>query len=124
MTFVSQGFVPERLWLRGLAGKRAKVVVADVTCLTQSISTSYQQTKPLSTQHYHLTKAMKLTPTLLTLLLSCVAVSNALSLFGGDQHVLDEKLNVPGDNPLTYCREEDHILDIYKVDLEPNPPLA
>lgn len=67
---------------------------------------------------------MKIIPSLLTLLLYCVAVSNALSLFGGDQHVLDEKLDVPGDNPLSYCREEDHILDIYKVDLEPNPPLA
>ncbi|KAL2046964.1 hypothetical protein N7G274_000982 [Stereocaulon virgatum] len=68
---------------------------------------------------------MKFTQTLLSFLISCVAVSNTLSLFGGDQHVLDdEKLTVPGDNPLKYCRDEDHLLDIYKVDLDPNPPLA
>ena len=68
---------------------------------------------------------MRLISTFLTLFLSCVALSRSLSFFGDDQHILDdEELSVPGDNPLTYCRKEDHILDIYKVDLAPNPPLA
>ncbi|KAI9718665.1 MAG: Phosphatidylglycerol/phosphatidylinositol transfer protein [Chrysothrix sp. TS-e1954] len=37
----------------------------------------------------------------------------------------EEPLPVPGDNPLTYCHKpDDYILDIEKVDLAPNPPLA
>jgi hypothetical protein len=99
--------------------------MANVICLAQTILPLYLSTKPPFTQPHYLPAAMKLTPTLLSFLISCVAVSNTLSLFGGDQHVLDdEKLTVPGDNPLKYCRDEDHLLDIYKVDLDPNPPLA
>ena len=69
---------------------------------------------------------MRLTPFLLTLCLSCVAVSNTLSLFGSDQQVLDDELTVPGDNPLFYCQptEENSILQIDYVDLTPNPPEA
>lgn len=60
---------------------------------------------------------------LLTLFLSCVAVSTTLSLFGSDQQVLDEDLAVPGDNPLFYCQKtEEDILRIDYVDLTPNPP--
>ena len=69
---------------------------------------------------------MRLTPFLLTLCLSCVAVSKTLSLFGSDQQVLDDELTVPGDNPLFYCQptEENSILQIDYVDLTPNPPEA
>ena len=60
---------------------------------------------------------------LLTLFLSCAAVSNTLSLFSSDQQVLDEDLSVPGDNPLYYCQKTDKsILRIDYVDLTPNPP--
>lgn len=66
---------------------------------------------------------MRATSSLLTFFLSCVAVSNTLSLFGSDQQVLDEDLSVPGDNPLFYCQKtEDDILHIDYVDLTPNPP--
>lgn len=66
---------------------------------------------------------MKLTTTLLTLLLSSFALSNSLSLFGGDQHVLDEDVQVPGDNPLELCQKDNkYSLTINKVDLTPNPP--
>ena len=59
---------------------------------------------------------------LLTLFLSCVALSNTLSLFGSDQQVLDEDLSVPGDNPLFYCQHTGDVLRIDYVDLTPNPP--
>ena len=62
---------------------------------------------------------------LLTLFLSCIAVSNTLSLFGSDQQVLDGDLSVPGDNPLFYCQKTDSdILQIDYVNLDPNPPRA
>lgn len=69
---------------------------------------------------------MGLTPVLLTLFLSCVALSNSLSLFSSDQHMLDDRLAVPGDNPLYYCEPaiEENILLVDYVDLEPNPPEA
>ena len=68
---------------------------------------------------------MRLISFLLTLCLSCVAVSHALSLFGSDQQVLDDELAVPGDNPLFYCQSTDeNILLIDYVDLTPNPPEA
>ena len=69
---------------------------------------------------------MRLAPFLITLFLSCVAVSNSLSLFSGDQQVLDDELAVPGDNPLHYCQPaiEQNILVIDYVDLTPNPPEA
>ena len=69
---------------------------------------------------------MGLTPVLLTLFLSCVALSNSLYLFSSDQHMLDDRLAVPGDNPLFYCQPEikEDILDVDYVDLAPNPPEA
>ena len=69
---------------------------------------------------------MRLTPFLLTLFLSCVAVSNSLSLFSNDQQVLDDTPAVPGDNPLFYCQQEieKNQLVIDYVDLTPNPPEA
>ena len=66
---------------------------------------------------------MKLTTTLLPLLLSSSAASKSLSFFGGDQHVLDDDLDVPGDNPLEFCQKDNkYTLTIDKVDLTPNPP--
>lgn len=47
--------------------------------------------------------------------------------FGGSQVHLsdDEKIKVPGENPLYYCSDpKDDILEIEKVDLDPNPPKA
>ncbi|KAF6224881.1 hypothetical protein HO133_010075 [Letharia lupina] len=67
---------------------------------------------------------MKLTTTLLPLLLSSLATSSSLSFFGSNQQVLDDDLKVPGDNPLEFCaKSDDFILTINNVDLEPNPPL-
>lgn len=67
---------------------------------------------------------MKFTTTLLPLLLSSLAASSSLSFFRSDQQVLDEKLSVPGDNPLEFCASsDDYILTISNVDLKPNPPL-
>ena len=67
---------------------------------------------------------MKLTTTLLPLVLSSLAVSSSFSFFGSDQQVLDDDLEVPGDNPLKFCaKSDDYILTISNVDLEPNPPL-
>jgi len=66
---------------------------------------------------------MKLTITVVLLLLSSFAASKSLSLFGGDQRLLEDDLDVPGDNPLEFCQQDDtYILTINKVDLTPNPP--
>lgn len=66
---------------------------------------------------------MKLTTSLLPLFLSSLATSSSLSFFGSDQQVLDENLKVPGDNPLEFCdKNDDFILTIDNVDLDPNPP--
>lgn len=44
--------------------------------------------------------------------------------FGGNQVAIKEDYKVPGDNPLYFCEDpKDYILDITKVDLDPNPPL-
>lgn len=67
---------------------------------------------------------MKIAITLSSLFLFSFAASKSLSLFGGDQKVLDGKLDVPGDNPLEFCQAENtYTLTINKVDLTPNPPL-
>ncbi|MCJ1452162.1 Phosphatidylglycerol/phosphatidylinositol transfer protein [Mycoblastus sanguinarius] len=66
---------------------------------------------------------MKLTTSLLPLLLSSLAASKSLSFLGNDQQVLGDDLNVPGDNPLEFCtKSDDYTLTINKVDLTPNPP--
>lgn len=67
---------------------------------------------------------MKLTTALLPLFISSLATSSSLSFFGSDQQVLDKTLEVPGANPLEFCeKNDDYILTINNVDLEPNPPL-
>lgn len=67
---------------------------------------------------------MKFSTSLFTLLLSTIVASEGLSFFGGDQHVLDDGLAVPGESPLEYCQatHEDDILIIQHVNLTPNPP--
>jgi len=55
----------------------------------------------------------------------CLTLSSlaTASIFGGSQKILDEKLAVPGKNPLEFCQETDaYTLTISKVDLTPNPP--
>ena len=67
---------------------------------------------------------MKLTTALLPLFFSSLATSSSLSFFGSDQQVLDEDFDVPGDNPLKFCgKNDEYILTLNNVDLEPNPPL-
>ena len=66
---------------------------------------------------------MKAYTTLLALLFSFSTISTPLSFLGGDQHVLDDDLEVPGDNPLQFCQKDsNYSLTINKVDLNPNPP--
>jgi hypothetical protein len=69
---------------------------------------------------------MKLSTSLLTLLLSTIVASEGLSFFGGEQRILDGSVAVPGESPLEFCQEthEDDILIIRHVNLSPNPPSA
>lgn len=68
---------------------------------------------------------MKLRTTFIPLLLSTFATYSSASLFGGSQHVLEDKSSVPGDNPMVFCQDtSDYILTIDCVDLSPNPPKA
>jgi len=68
---------------------------------------------------------MKFSLSLVTLLLSTLVASEALSFLGG-QKVLGDGAAVPGDNPLSYCRAEhdDDLLLLEHVNLSPNPPEA
>lgn len=59
------------------------------------------------------------------LLLASTAAAASLSFFGSEQHTLDEPFPIPGDNPLIYCEDpKDFLLNVTKVDLDPNPPAA
>lgn len=68
---------------------------------------------------------MKLSISILSLLLSTLVASDGLSfLGGGSQRVLGDGEAVPGDNPLKYC-QKDHSSDLITlehVNLTPNPP--
>ncbi|KAG0649358.1 Phosphatidylglycerol phosphatidylinositol transfer [Hyphodiscus hymeniophilus] len=68
---------------------------------------------------------MKITLSILTLLLSTLVASDGLSFFGGAQKALGDGAAVPGDNPLTYCKKDhdDDLLVLEKVNLTPNPPV-
>ncbi len=63
-----------------------------------------------------------------TVLLSAVAASNALSIpfRGGKQAVVAlDNVKVPGESPLEFCRDSNlskNILDLEYVNLNPNPP--
>ncbi|KAI9732661.1 MAG: Phosphatidylglycerol/phosphatidylinositol transfer protein [Cirrosporium novae-zelandiae] len=70
---------------------------------------------------------MKLSATILPLLLANLVAARSLSLFGSESVIKDEdsELAVPGNNPLLYCQKStDDILEIDYVDLNPNPPAA
>lgn len=68
---------------------------------------------------------MKLSTTFTPLLLSIVVTPGFASFFGANQHVLEDKPNVPGDNPMVFCQDiSKYILTIDYVDLSPNPPKA
>ncbi|RFU29737.1 hypothetical protein B7463_g6614, partial [Scytalidium lignicola] len=74
---------------------------------------------------------MKFTSNVVTLLLSTVVASRGLSAGGfswpGQSVVAQEdKVPIPGDNPLTYCNanHDDDILILDHVNLTPNPPAA
>lgn len=68
---------------------------------------------------------MQLT-TLLLAGLSAVSVSAVPSMGASwvpNQVTVKEEFKVPGDNPLYFCADpKDYILQIEKVDLDPNPP--
>jgi len=54
-----------------------------------------------------------------------LATANGLSIFGGSQDVIiNDDLKIPGDSPLELCQgdHQDDLVQIEKVDLEPNPP--
>jgi hypothetical protein len=63
---------------------------------------------------------------LLPLMLAGPAVSALPSFFDGTSQqipLVDDAHSVPGDNPLNFCADpKNYILDITKVDLDPNPP--
>lgn len=63
---------------------------------------------------------------LILLLTSLATAAQAgLNLFGNSPDIapFEDKLDVPGDNPLQHCQDpEDDILDLEEVDLDPNPP--
>jgi len=69
---------------------------------------------------------MKLSLSLITLLLSSLVASEGLSFSFGGQKPLGDGAAVPGDNPLSYCRAEhgDDLLVLDHVNLTPNPPQA
>jgi hypothetical protein len=55
------------------------------------------------------------------------ATASTLSIFGGNQDVIaNDDLKIPGDSPLELCQGEhkDDLVQIEKVDLDPNPPAA
>jgi hypothetical protein len=66
---------------------------------------------------------------LLSLLAAAILATSASarsSIFGGgiDVAAHSEELNVPGENPLQHCQDpKDDILDLERVDLDPNPPV-
>lgn len=66
---------------------------------------------------------MKLAATLFLtpLLASALFISGSST---DNQKALDEHFKVPGDNPLTFCKDpKDYIGQIDYVDLSPNPPV-
>jgi hypothetical protein len=63
--------------------------------------------------------------TIFPVFLSTLAASKSLSFFPSGQKALGDGAAVPGDNPLTFCRQDhdDDLLVLQKVNLTPNPPL-
>jgi hypothetical protein len=69
---------------------------------------------------------MKFSLALISLCLSSLAASEVLSFFPGQKVLEDKGGEVPGENPLTYCKADhsDDILELDHVNLDPNPPKA
>jgi hypothetical protein len=69
---------------------------------------------------------MKVSTTFLALLLSSLVAAEGLSfnLFSDQKPLAGERVAVPGDSPLTYCKGEhdDDLLVIDHINLDPNPP--
>ncbi|KAF7509613.1 hypothetical protein GJ744_007651 [Endocarpon pusillum] len=66
---------------------------------------------------------MRIHSILLPFLSASLAASKSLSVFSHDQAPLANDFDVPGKNPLKFCGDpQNYILDIDKVDLDPNPP--
>lgn len=71
---------------------------------------------------------MKVSPSFLTLLLATLFAAEGISALGfsftGQSPLVDSRLAVPGDSPLTYCNSDhdNDILIIDHVNLTPNPP--
>jgi hypothetical protein len=67
---------------------------------------------------------MKFATTLISLLLGSFVASSSLPFFGSTQVAIGTDVQVPGENPLTYCRDsqDGDLLTIERVDLKPNPP--
>lgn len=86
------------------------------------ISDSLQKSS-VSIQKIETIATMKLTASFLPLVFASLAAST--SLFSSGQTILvDDDLNVPGENPLKFCQNPDrYTLTISGVDLTPNPPL-
>ncbi|KAL9100295.1 MAG: hypothetical protein Q9163_004313 [Psora crenata] len=62
---------------------------------------------------------------LIAILQASFATSRSYFRLGGSQTVLDNELDVPGENPLQFCQSaSNYSLVIQKVDLTPNPPEA
>lgn len=68
---------------------------------------------------------MKFVAVLAAIFFSSLSTSVLAFSFAGDQAVinLDDNLEVPGDNPLQFCRDPGlYTLTINHVNLNPNPP--
>jgi hypothetical protein len=63
-------------------------------------------------------------PTALLLAAISVASVSATPSWVPGQVTIQEDFKVPGDNPLYFCEDpKDNLLEIEKVDLDPNPPV-
>jgi len=63
----------------------------------------------------------------LAALAALLATAHGASIFGGRQDVIaNDDLKIPGNSPLELCPgdHENDLVQIEKVDLEPNPPAA
>ncbi len=72
---------------------------------------------------------MKLSTSITAFLLSTVVTARSGWFSGDQQHALTaddkEPFPVKGDNPLRYCTNpSNYTLEITKLDISPNPPLA
>ncbi|ERF72414.1 hypothetical protein EPUS_06043 [Endocarpon pusillum Z07020] len=66
---------------------------------------------------------MRILSVLLPFLSASLVASKSFSVFSHDQAPLANSFDVPGKNPLKFCgNPKNYILDIDKVDLDPNPP--